>query len=67
MSGSHRQAKDLTCAAALRTNPKAHRIGPDEEALAVARQLAGEFVVEAAERDRERRLPVEERAWTNFK
>ncbi|MCC6073938.1 SfnB family sulfur acquisition oxidoreductase [Pseudomonas sp. GCM10022188] len=32
----------------------------DAEALAVARQLAGEFAVEAARRDRERRLPWEE-------
>jgi SfnB family sulfur acquisition oxidoreductase len=41
-------------------NPDAHRIGSDAEALAVARQLADEFAVEAAERDRERRLPAEE-------
>ncbi len=40
--------------------PDAHRISSDEEALAVARQLADEFVVEAAQRDRERRLPAEE-------
>jgi SfnB family sulfur acquisition oxidoreductase len=41
-------------------SPDAHRIASDEEALAVARQLADEFGVEAAERDRERRLPAEE-------
>jgi len=59
MSGIHRQTGN---SAALRfeLNPKAYRIGSDAEALAVARQLAGEFIVEAAERDRERRLPVEE-------
>jgi SfnB family sulfur acquisition oxidoreductase len=41
-------------------SPNAHRIGSDEEALAVARRLASEFAVEAAERDRERRLPAKE-------
>jgi SfnB family sulfur acquisition oxidoreductase len=41
-------------------SPNAHRIASDEEALAVARQLASEFSVEAAERDRERRLPAKE-------
>jgi alkylation response protein AidB-like acyl-CoA dehydrogenase len=40
--------------------PNAERIRSDEEALAVARQLAAEFAEEAAERDRERRLPAEE-------
>jgi hypothetical protein len=47
---------------AFELNPKAHRIGSDAEALAVARQLAGEFIVEAAERDRELRLPAKD--WT---
>jgi SfnB family sulfur acquisition oxidoreductase len=41
-------------------SPNAHRIASDEEALTVASQLADEFRVEAAERDRERRLPAEE-------
>jgi SfnB family sulfur acquisition oxidoreductase len=41
-------------------SPNAHRIASDEEALNVASQLADEFRVEAAERDRERRLPAEE-------
>jgi hypothetical protein len=36
-------------------SPNAHRIASDEEALGVARKLAAEFAVEAAERDRERR------------
>ncbi|AFR48141.1 SfnB family sulfur acquisition oxidoreductase [Gordonia sp. KTR9] len=35
----------------------ATRIGTDAEALSVARELAAEFAVGAAERDRERRLP----------
>ena len=41
-------------------NPKAHRIGSDAEALAIARDLAAAFAPGAAERDRERRLPVAE-------
>ncbi len=41
-------------------NPNARRIASDEEALGVARELAVEFAKDAAERDRERRLPVEE-------
>jgi alkylation response protein AidB-like acyl-CoA dehydrogenase len=41
-------------------SPNAHRIASDKEALAIARQLADEFLVEASERDRERRLPTEE-------
>ncbi|WP_085044070.1 SfnB family sulfur acquisition oxidoreductase [Ensifer aridi] len=39
---------------------KAHRIEDDAEALAVARELAREFATGAAERDRERRLPLAE-------
>ncbi len=35
----------------------AHRIGSSAEALAVAHELAGEFAVQAAQRDRDRRLP----------
>lgn len=38
-----------------------HRIGSDEEAIAVASRLAESFAREASERDRERRLP-----WTEI-
>lgn len=38
----------------------AHRIRSDAEALAVARELAGVFAREASQRDRDRRLPIEE-------
>jgi len=40
--------------------PNAHRVASDAEALAIARELASEFAIEAAERDRERRLPAAE-------
>jgi SfnB family sulfur acquisition oxidoreductase len=40
--------------------PNAHRISSDDEAIAIARELAAEFDKEAADRDRERRLPVKE-------
>ena len=40
--------------------PNACRLATDEEALAVARELASEFANDAAERDRERRLPAQE-------
>jgi len=39
-------------------SPNAHRIGSDDEALTVASELRDEFRVEAAQRDRERRLPA---------
>jgi alkylation response protein AidB-like acyl-CoA dehydrogenase len=39
---------------------RAHRIGSDEEALAIARVLAQKFAVGAAERDRNRILPKAE-------
>ncbi len=42
-----------------RTRP-AHRIKSDAEALSLARELARDFAAGAAERDRERRLPIEE-------
>ena len=45
---------------AFELNPNAHRIASDQEALAVARELATEFAEEAAQRDRERRLPARE-------
>lgn len=38
----------------------AHRIGNDEEAIAVAKRLAAEFAREASARDRDRRLPIQE-------
>ena len=41
-------------------NPTAHRIRTDAEAVAIARGLAARFAEGAAERDRERRLPVAE-------
>ena len=41
-------------------HPNAHRITSDAEAVAVARALAAEFAVDAAERDRTRRLPAAE-------
>src|SRR5215216_557982 len=40
--------------------PNAHVVKSDEEAIALARALAAEFAVEAAERDRTRRLPAQE-------
>src|SRR5580704_15474802 len=45
---------------AFELNPNAHRIASDEEALAVARELAADFAQGAAQRDRERRLPAQE-------
>jgi SfnB family sulfur acquisition oxidoreductase len=42
---------------AVNTERKAHIIQNDAEAIEIARQLAAEFAQEAAERDRERRLP----------
>jgi len=45
---------------AFELNPNAHRIASDQEALTVARELAAEFAQEAAQRDRERRLPAKE-------
>jgi SfnB family sulfur acquisition oxidoreductase len=47
-------------APAFERSPRAHRIRLDAEAVEIARDLAGEFAKEAAERDRERRLPVAE-------
>jgi SfnB family sulfur acquisition oxidoreductase len=39
---------------------QAHIIQDDQEAIAIAQTLANEFAQEASERDRQRRLPVEE-------
>jgi len=60
MSGIQRQIRNADALPRFELNPAAHRIGSDAEALAVARQLADEFATGAAERDRERRLPLEE-------
>lgn len=50
-----------TATARLPTPPVTpHRIGSDAEALRVARALADDFAVDAALRDRERRLPWDE-------
>ena len=45
---------------AEKTRPPAHRIESEEEALAVARELAAEFAARASERDLERVLPYDE-------
>ncbi|MEH1906446.1 hypothetical protein [Nostoc sp.] len=37
----------------------AHIITSDREAIEIAQQLAAEFAQEAAERDRDRRLPMQ--------
>lgn len=42
------------------SEPKAYVIKSDEEAIAIAKELAAEFVKEDSDRDREKRLPVEE-------
>ncbi len=44
----------------IEAEPQAHIIQSDEEAIAVAKELAAEFVKEDSVRDRDRRLPVEE-------
>ncbi|MCJ2141803.1 SfnB family sulfur acquisition oxidoreductase [Methylobacterium sp. E-066] len=41
-------------------HPQAHRIASEAEALRIARDLAADFATGAAERDRDRRLPVAE-------
>jgi SfnB family sulfur acquisition oxidoreductase len=41
-------------------NQPAHRIQSDAEAIEIAHRLAAEFAREAAQRDRERRLPLQE-------
>ena len=51
MSAGHGEAPSFDL------HPDAHRIGSDAEALDIARTLAAEFAVDAAERDRTRRLP----------
>ena len=49
-----------TVAPAFDLHPDAHRITSDAEAIRIARELAAEFAVEAANRDRDRRLPAAE-------
>ncbi|SRR5579883_956685 len=44
----------------LGTRTKAHVIKDDQEAIAIAKELAAEFVKGDSDRDRHRRLPVEE-------
>ncbi len=59
----HRQAALVAGKPAPHIPPratKAHRIASDAEAIAVAGELAKEFATGAAERDRERRLPLAE-------
>lgn len=59
----HRQAALVKGRPAPHLPPRraaAHRIATDAEALAVARELAAEFASGAIDRDRERRLPLEE-------
>ncbi len=59
----HRQAALVKGKPAPHIPPRqkpAHRIADDAEAIEVARALAREFAAGAAERDRERRLPLEE-------
>ena len=46
--------------AVFNLHPDAHRIASDAEAIRVAQTLAAEFAVEAADRDRTRRLPAAE-------
>jgi SfnB family sulfur acquisition oxidoreductase len=55
---------DISNTGVLHARPQAdaHVIADDAEALAVAEQLALEFAVGAAERDRQRRLPYDELA-----
>lgn len=45
---------------AFERHPDAHRIRSDAEAIDIARTLAADFAREAAQRDRDRRLPVAE-------
>ncbi|MBD2624777.1 SfnB family sulfur acquisition oxidoreductase [Microcystis flos-aquae FACHB-1344] len=50
----------MTTLVNVETEPTAHLIQDDREAIAVAKELAAEFLHEDSLRDRERRLPVEE-------
>ena len=44
----------------ISSRQKAHLIQDDREAIAIAQELAAEFVREDSDRDKERRLPVDE-------
>ncbi len=59
----HRQAALVAGRPAPHIPPRrrdAHRIASDHEAIAIAKELAESFATGAAERDRERRLPIAE-------
>ncbi|MBB4063847.1 SfnB family sulfur acquisition oxidoreductase [Gellertiella hungarica] len=59
----HRQAALVKGRPAPHIAPRqkeAHRIRDDAEAIAIARELARDFAAGAVERDRERRLPLDE-------
>ncbi len=51
---------DYTRAIDVESEPRAHVIKDDGEAIAIAKELALEFQKEDSQRDRERRLPIEE-------
>ncbi|CAM2197439.1 Dibenzothiophene monooxygenase [Paraburkholderia kururiensis] len=57
------ETKSLRVGTGTQAANGAHVIGSDEEALAVAHALAERLAQEAAQRDRERRLPHEEIEW----
>ncbi len=59
-SNSATQSAPVPVPALTRPAEPAHVIRDDAEALAVARELAGQFATGAAERDRLRKWPVEE-------
>jgi SfnB family sulfur acquisition oxidoreductase len=61
MSGIQRRIRNADALPRFDLNPEARRIDSDAEALAIARQLAGEFAADAMERDRERRSLVVDR------
>ncbi|MDZ4876583.1 MAG: Dibenzothiophene desulfurization enzyme C [Chroococcidiopsis cubana SAG 39.79] len=50
----------MTTLVDVETQPRASVIENDEQAIAVAHELAAQFVKEDSERDRQKRLPVEE-------
>lgn len=49
-----------SAAATTRVYPPAHIITSDDEAIGIAQHLASRFAIDAARRDRERTLPIEE-------
>ncbi|MBD2103084.1 SfnB family sulfur acquisition oxidoreductase [Leptolyngbya sp. FACHB-261] len=50
----------MTTLVNIGVEPKAHVVQSDEEAITIARELAAEFLKGDSERDRTRRLPLEE-------